>query len=107
MLESHNRLSIMMELWSVGKASQMPQDEPVIEVSHVAASLDPDEEKILFGSNENIWNAFGSDKNMGEGAFNLLDDNNEFASGLPSIQSGSWSALMQSTVAKAFGNGIG
>ncbi|XP_024972466.1 uncharacterized protein LOC112511185 isoform X3 [Cynara cardunculus var. scolymus] len=87
--------------------SQMAQDEPAIEASHMEASLDPEEEKILFGSDENIWDAFGSDRNMGGGASSLLYDNNEFASGLPSIQSGSWSALMQSAVAEASGTGIG
>jgi hypothetical protein len=40
------------------------------------------------------------------GASNLLDDN-EFASGLPSLQSGSWSALMQSAVAEASSSGAG
>nr|GEX70363.1 hypothetical protein [Tanacetum cinerariifolium] len=51
-------------------------------------------------SDENIWDAFGSDINMDGGASNLLDDN-EFSYGLPSLQSGSWSALMQSAVAEA------
>lgn len=71
-----------------------------------AASLDPDEAKILFGSDDNIWEAFGSSKNMGGGVSSLLDDN-EFASGLPSMQSGSWSALMQSAVAETTSSGGG
>ncbi|PWA52545.1 hypothetical protein CTI12_AA446230 [Artemisia annua] len=76
------------------------------DTSHGSASLDPEEEKILFGSDENIWDAFGSDINMDGGASNLLDGN-EFASGLPSLQSGSWSALMQSAVAEASSSGAG
>ncbi|XP_076903709.1 uncharacterized protein LOC143558833 [Bidens hawaiensis] len=59
-----------------------------------AASLDPEEQKFLFGSDDNIWKA-----DMSGGMSSLLDDN-EFASGLPSMQSGSWSALMQSAVAE-------
>ncbi|KAJ9560207.1 hypothetical protein OSB04_005367 [Centaurea solstitialis] len=90
--------------------SQMAHDELAIEALHVAASqpsLDPDEERILFGSDENIWDAFGSDGNMGGCVSSFLNDNNEFESGLPSIQSGSWSALMQSAVAEASGSGVG
>lgn len=75
--------------------SEMPPDEPAM------GSLDPEEEKILFGSDENIWEAFGSDRPS-----DLLDDN-EFASGLPSIQSGSWSALMQSAVTETTSSGKG
>ncbi|PIM99333.1 hypothetical protein CDL12_28175 [Handroanthus impetiginosus] len=47
-------------------------------------ALDPTEEKILFGSDDNIWAAFGKVPNMSGEAGN----------------SGSWSALMQSAVAK-------
>ncbi|KAK9075484.1 hypothetical protein SSX86_003808 [Deinandra increscens subsp. villosa] len=69
-----------------------------------AAPLDPEEEKILFGSDDNIWEAFGSGKNTTGGVSSLLDDN-EFASGLPSMQSGSWSALMQSAVGESTSGG--
>ncbi|XP_076905139.1 uncharacterized protein LOC143560807 [Bidens hawaiensis] len=66
-----------------------------------AASLDPEEQKFLFGSDDNIWKA-----DMTGGMSSLLDDN-EFASGLPSMQSGGWSALMQSAVAETTsGDGI-
>ncbi|KAJ9568166.1 hypothetical protein OSB04_004132 [Centaurea solstitialis] len=87
---------------------EMVQDKSAPEAtsSHGAASLDPDEEKILFGSDDNIWDAFGSSKNMGGGVSSLLDDN-EFGSGLPSLQSGSWSALMQSAVAETSSGGAG
>ncbi|KAI3673361.1 hypothetical protein L6452_39479 [Arctium lappa] len=88
-------------------STEMVQDKSATEVTspHGAASLDPDEEKILFGSDDNIWDAFGSSKNMG-GVSSLLDDN-EFGSGLPSLQSGSWSALMQSAVAETSSGGAG
>ncbi|KAK1386751.1 hypothetical protein POM88_014929 [Heracleum sosnowskyi] len=68
-------------------------------------ALDPAEEKILFGSDDDsIWDAFG--KKADEGVSNLLDSA-EFMNGLPSIQSGSWSALMQSAVAETSSNDVG
>nr|GFC67646.1 hypothetical protein [Tanacetum cinerariifolium] len=72
---------------------EMTHDKLVTEANtfHGSASLDPDEEKILYGSDENIWDAFGSDINIDGGASNLL----------PSLQSGSQSALMQSAVTEA------
>ncbi|GFZ03518.1 hypothetical protein Acr_16g0001420 [Actinidia rufa] len=73
--------------------------------SHNAVALDPTEERILFGD-DNIWDAFGSSVNMGAEGFNVLNDTG-FSNGLPSIQSGSWSALMQSAVAETTSNDIG
>ncbi|PON70326.1 hypothetical protein TorRG33x02_256920 [Trema orientale] len=67
--------------------------------SQNVATLDPTEEKILFGSDDNIWEAFGGNTNMGIGGYNMLDGT-EYFSGQPSVQSGSWSALMQSAVAE-------
>ncbi|KAL8256371.1 hypothetical protein R6Q59_031438 [Mikania micrantha] len=69
-----------------------------------AAPLDHEEEKILFGPDDNIWESFGSSKNMTGGVSSLLEDN-EFANSLPSMQSGSWSALMQSAVAETTSGG--
>ncbi|KAG8074024.1 hypothetical protein GUJ93_ZPchr0006g40792 [Zizania palustris] len=56
------------------------------------ASLDPTEEKILFGNDEaGGWGAlFGGGNDPG----NSLDNDN-LGGALPSLQSGSWSALMQ------------
>ncbi|KAM0018949.1 hypothetical protein Hdeb2414_s0026g00679871 [Helianthus debilis subsp. tardiflorus] len=77
---------------------EMVQDKSAAD----AASLDPEEEKFLFGSDDN--------ENVTGGMSSLLDDN-EIASGLPSMQSGSWSALMQSAVAETTsgegGGGVG
>lgn len=89
-------------------SSEILQDKTAMAdaASHSAVSLDPTEEKILFGSDDNIWDAFGSDTNMGGGASNLLDGNG-FLNGLPSVQSGSWSALMQSAVAETSSSDIG
>ncbi|XP_057480759.1 uncharacterized protein LOC130767775 [Actinidia eriantha] len=70
-----------------------------------AVALDPTEEKILFGD-DNIWDAFGSSVNMGAEGFNVLNDI-RFLNGLPSVQSGSWSSLMQYVVAETTSNDIG
>ncbi|KAL3637928.1 hypothetical protein CASFOL_018376 [Castilleja foliolosa] len=49
-------------------------------------ALDPTEKRILFGSDDNIWSAFGNEPHMSGEAGNSL--------------SGGWSALMQSAVAE-------
>ncbi|GFP89881.1 hypothetical protein PHJA_001131900 [Phtheirospermum japonicum] len=69
-------------------------------------ALDPAEEKILFGSDDNLWSAFGKIPNMSGEAANLFD-NGGSSNGFPSIQSGSWSALMQSAVAETSSSDIG
>ncbi|XP_075490047.1 LOW QUALITY PROTEIN: uncharacterized protein LOC142528774 [Primulina tabacum] len=66
-------------------------------------ALDPAEEKILFGSDDNIFAAFGNAANMSGESGNLFD-NGETLNGFPSIHSGSWSALMQSAVAETSSN---
>ncbi|KAL9239476.1 hypothetical protein vseg_013794 [Gypsophila vaccaria] len=65
-----------------------------------AVGLDPTEEKILFGNDENIWEAFGGASVTGNDAPDLF-------SGLPSMQSGTWSALMQSAVAETSSSDVG
>ncbi|XP_044476428.1 uncharacterized protein LOC123203983 isoform X2 [Mangifera indica] len=57
-----------------------------VAVSQSVATLDPEEEKILFGSDDS-------------GCSNMLDGS-DFHGAFPSLQSGSWSALMQSAVAE-------
>ncbi|XP_059642164.1 uncharacterized protein LOC132284110 [Cornus florida] len=71
-----------------------------------AVALDPTEEKILFGTDENIWDAFGGSIHMNTGGSNLLDGTG-LLNGFPSVQSGSWSALMQSAVAETSSNETG
>ncbi|KAK9669152.1 hypothetical protein RND81_13G112100 [Saponaria officinalis] len=61
--------------------------------SQDTAGLDPTEEKILFGNDDNIWEAFG-------GASVTENDGADLLNGVPSLQSGTWSALMQSAVAE-------
>ncbi|XP_022728634.1 uncharacterized protein LOC111284150 isoform X2 [Durio zibethinus] len=70
--------------------------------SQNVATLDPTEEKILFGSDDSVWDMFGKSANMGS----VLDGSDPFGA-FPSLQSGSWSALMQSAVAETSGNDIG
>ncbi|OIV99976.1 hypothetical protein TanjilG_26314 [Lupinus angustifolius] len=75
--------------------SETSQDNMVMQFApQNVAALDPTEEKILFGSDDSLWDGFG--RNAG---LNMLDSTDGF-NGLPSVQSGSWSALMQSAVAE-------
>ncbi|KAK4801156.1 hypothetical protein SAY86_021643 [Trapa natans] len=67
--------------------------------SQNASALDPTEEKILFGSDDNLWEAFGGEMNTGFGGLNMSEGSSLFG-GVPSLQSGSWSALMQSALAE-------
>ncbi|MBA0593043.1 hypothetical protein Gorai_010002, partial [Gossypium raimondii] len=56
--------------------------------SQNVASLDPTEEKILFGSDDSVWDIFGKSTNTSA----VLDGTDSFGA-FPSLQSGSWSAL--------------
>ncbi|MCD7458229.1 hypothetical protein HAX54_037592 [Datura stramonium] len=67
--------------------------------------LDPTEERILFGSDDNIWAAFGKSPMSGEGGNPF--DGAELLDGTPSIQGGTWSALMQSAVAETSSSDVG
>ncbi|KAK8710760.1 hypothetical protein V6N13_146072 [Hibiscus sabdariffa] len=70
--------------------------------SQNVATLDPTEEKILFGSDVSMWDVFGKSPNLGS----VLDSTDSLG-GFPSLQSGSWSALIQSAVAETSSNDIG
>ncbi|KAJ4841422.1 hypothetical protein Tsubulata_009058 [Turnera subulata] len=84
------------------------QEKTALEVgpSQNVATLDPTEEKILFGSDDNLWDAFGKGANISSGGFNVLEGTDVFGA-FPSIQSGSWSALMQSAVAETSSSDMG
>ncbi|CAN4115654.1 unnamed protein product [Withania somnifera] len=74
--------------------------------SQSEVGLDPAEERILFGSEDNIWSAFGKSPNMnGEGGSPF--DGEGLMNGLSSIQSGTWSALMHSAVAETSSSDLG
>ncbi|XP_075479504.1 uncharacterized protein LOC142520405 [Primulina tabacum] len=80
-------------------------DEDSIARQKFRMRINPAEEKILFGSDDNIWAAFGDAANVPGESGNLFD-NGESLNGFPSIHSGSWSALMQSAVAETSSNDI-
>ncbi|KAL6995094.1 hypothetical protein U1Q18_005230 [Sarracenia purpurea var. burkii] len=104
-LQRNEPLQEFHERQDLAVPAEALREKTVMQVSSSpdAVALDPTEEKILFGD-DNIWDAFGSDANMGAG--NMLNST-EFSNGLPSVQSGSWSALMQSAVAETTSNDIG
>ncbi|KAL4383351.1 hypothetical protein GQ457_15G006170 [Hibiscus cannabinus] len=97
-MESHGR-----------QEEHLRQSETSLEKSEVQAvhfqnvtSLDPTEEKILFGSDDSVWDILGKSTNMGA----VVDGTDTFGE-FPSLQSGSWSALMQSAVAETSSNDLG
>ncbi|KAJ0235310.1 Dentin sialophosphoprotein-like protein [Hirschfeldia incana] len=68
-----------------------------------STTLDPTEEKILFGSDDNLWSAFGSNTDMSLTG-NLVSSSSDLLDGCPSMKLGSWSALMQSAVEETSSN---
>lgn len=74
--------------------------------SQDSVSLDPTEKKILFNEDENWESPFGGGVgNTGAGGFGNAMESSEFA--FSSMQSGSWSALMQSAVAETSSSDTG
>ncbi|XP_022774579.1 uncharacterized protein LOC111316746 isoform X2 [Durio zibethinus] len=70
--------------------------------------LDPIEEKLLYNMDDNFWDAsLGRRTDVGAGSFSNVLENSDFSNSFPSIQSGSWSALMQSAVAEASSSDTG
>ncbi|GER31311.1 dentin sialophospho protein [Striga asiatica] len=66
-----------------------------------AASLDPLEQKILYNTDDFSWEStFGRNNKMSAGGFDKTVE-------MPSMQSGSWSALMQSAVAETSSSDAG
>ncbi|GMH21551.1 hypothetical protein Nepgr_023393 [Nepenthes gracilis] len=86
----------------IGSSESLPEKmEKHVASSQTAVSLDPTEEKILFGSDDNIWEAFGGSLTTDNLCYNHLDG------AFPSVQSGSWSALMLSAAAESSTDDIG
>lgn len=98
-----------------GKQDQAGWRGLSLQNSHLGPSqglvpLDPMEEKILFNTDDNMWDAsFVRRSDTGAGAGGLVNtiEHTEYSNALPSIQSGSWSALMQSAVAEASSSDTG
>ncbi|XP_043723672.1 uncharacterized protein LOC122670758 isoform X2 [Telopea speciosissima] len=82
----------------------MPQVGP----SQGLVALDPTEERILFNSDDGLWDApLSRSNNMGTGVYGNPLEGSDYFGPCPSIQSGSWSALMQSAVAEASSSDTG
>lgn len=64
-------------------------------------TLDPLEQKILFNMDDNSWG------NVNSGLLQDSIENTDHLSTFPSVQSGSWSALMQSAVAETSSSDAG
>ncbi|CAH2073596.1 unnamed protein product [Thlaspi arvense] len=90
---------------SVQEKSYMKVPENITALQKSTA-LDPTEEKILFGSDDNLWEAFGNSTDMSLTG-NLMSSNSDLFDACPSLQSGSWSALMQSAVAETSSSDAG
>ncbi|XP_042064638.1 uncharacterized protein LOC121808296 [Salvia splendens] len=76
-------------------------------MSVVDDSLDPLEQKILYNTDEDSWGSFSRCSKGSTGGFPGMMENMSGIDGLPSIQSGSWSALMQSALEETSGNDPG
>ncbi|GMP28696.1 hypothetical protein CsSME_00004138 [Camellia sinensis var. sinensis] len=91
-----------------GYPEQFPGKTTQIDPSQGLTTLDPLEQKILFNMDDNSWNAsLGSNTDIGTGSFGNALECADYLSSFPSIQSGSWSALMQSAVAEASSSDTG
>lgn len=86
--------------YSQEKATQM-------DPSPGLSALDPMEEKILFNMDDNWDASFGKRTDMGTGTFGNAWENTEYMNTFPSVNSGTWSALMQSAVAEASSSDTG
>ncbi|CAN1151867.1 hypothetical protein LINPERPRIM_LOCUS28592 [Linum perenne] len=82
--------------------SESPQEKTPVQAvsSQNVATLDPTEERILYGSDVNLWDAFGSSDHVSSGSFNTVEVTDTLGGAFSSLQSGTWSALMQSAVAE-------
>ncbi|EOY03650.1 Heat shock protein DDB_G0288861, putative isoform 2 [Theobroma cacao] len=86
----------------------MQQKTTEIGPSQGLVPLDPMEEKLLYNMDDNFWDpSFGRRNDLGAGSFSNALENSDFSNAFPSIQSGSWSALMQSAVAEASSSDTG
>ncbi|XP_047332374.1 uncharacterized protein LOC124935972 isoform X2 [Impatiens glandulifera] len=105
-LQRNAFLSNAHERHELADPAKTLQEKMVLQsTSHTPAGLDPDEERILYGDG-NIWDALGDGPSAGAEGSSLLHGTG-FSNALPSLQSGSWSALMQSAVAETSSSDVG
>ncbi|KAL0381039.1 UNVERIFIED_CONTAM: hypothetical protein Sangu_0168200 [Sesamum angustifolium] len=89
------------QIWHTWKTSNLS-------LSQNTASLDPLEQKILYNTDDNSWeSSFSRNSKMSTGGFESTVEHTSHMDALPSIQSGSWSALMQSAVAETSSSDTG
>lgn len=110
-LNSHQRNDPLQEFHgrqNLSGSSGTVQERSAVQVTRAQSStgLDPTEEKFLYGTDESIWDVFGKSSNMGTGGHNMMDGT-DIGGVFPSMQSGSWSALMQSAVAETSSSDVG
>ncbi|KAK4426216.1 hypothetical protein Salat_1390100 [Sesamum alatum] len=85
-----------------------PGKTPNLSLSQNTASLDPLEQKILYNTDDNSWeSSFSRNSKMSTGGFESTVEHTSHMDALPSLQSGSWSALMQSAVAETSSSDTG
>ncbi|XP_022134374.1 uncharacterized protein LOC111006651 isoform X2 [Momordica charantia] len=79
-----------------------------LDTSQYFVPLDPIEQKILYNMDQNMWDtSLGKCTNVSNGNFENNLMHSDYSKVFPSIQSGSWSALMQSAVAEASSSDTG
>lgn len=79
-----------------------------LDASQYFVPLDPIEQKILYNMDHNMWDtSLGKCSNVSNGSFETNLVHSDYSDAFPSIQSGSWSALMQSAVAEASSSDTG
>nr|GMC99344.1 Serine-rich adhesin for platelets like [Ipomoea batatas] len=89
--------------WSALSAPKLPN----MGNSQSSCSLDPLEQKILFNTDDTWESNLGEHGNLGMSGFGSALGNSDCMNSFPSVQSGSWSALMQSAVAEASSSDTG
>ncbi|VFQ86668.1 unnamed protein product [Cuscuta campestris] len=99
-MENHQRENVKQRSITAHEFQLRPQPISLERTAVKASSnndvaLDPTEEQILFGSDDNIWAAFGKSTNLKEEACNSVDGASLLNEN-PSFRGGTWSALMQS-----------
>lgn len=72
-----------------------------------ASTLDPLEQKILFNTDDNGWGSFSRNLKVDTGRQESPMQHTSYMDEFPSMQGGSWSALMQSAVAETSSSDTG
>ncbi|KAL1538779.1 hypothetical protein AAHA92_27482 [Salvia divinorum] len=88
-----------VEVEDTGWPGYSPAEVSKVDMTEATATLDPLERKILYSSDDHGWlSSCDTRGKKSNGDFDCTVENPSFADTLLSIQSGRWSALMQSAV---------